>query len=626
MKSTDPKKPSFPRLLLGFLLTAALPLNAWIPEILHPDHTEYLPDYSYAGYRWGEETPPRSFDHVLRLTDFGAMPGDGEDDTHAFEKALESADSLDGRVLLSLPAGELEISAIVYIERGSLVIRGAEDATGAPATVLRFDQPLSAFPRPPQLDALYQYLVDNRKYTGGELFSLYSWTGGFFWTRHPEDRQRKILELEPFAGRRGSHQLRTRNGQLPEVGETLLLSWRNPDGQDSPLLEHFFGDCAAKAGSRFHEDPDKVLVDHPLTITGVEGRVLTFKEPLLHDVRPGFACRLEKPQYIEEVGLENLHFAFPDVPYAGHHRAAGFNGLYLTDLRHSWVDNLVFDNADSAILSDFCANVTLTRITTTGRKAHYTLHTGNCFGLLWEDARLENRAHHNPSFNTGARYSVYTGCYVHSPHLDQHSGNNHQNLFDNLEVFSASHLFRHGGAGYFAPTSGLYNTFWNVRSYLGGNAGSLSGAPESRLIGLRGERRVLDFGYNPAPYEEGRNREGIAVVSLYHYQRYVRLSPFAEDTLRGDYRTVSPWLGPVLLLRAPWIHHEGLGWLYWPLRRGDPAAGCWFWRADSGWVWTTPALYPVLYCSGPARWRFFHRNPRGPGGWFYDYLSGEWVS
>ena len=47
----------------------------------------------------------------------------------------------------------------------------------------------------------------------------------------------------------------------------------------------------------------------------------------------------------------------------------------------------------------------------------------------------------------------------------QHTSSNHQNLFDNIKVKLNEenfNLFKHGGAGYWKPTHGMFNTFWNV--------------------------------------------------------------------------------------------------------------------------------------------------------------------
>ena len=62
-----------------------------------------LPDFSFAGYRAGER-PPADLPVVASVTEFGARPDDGRDDTEAFRKAIAALD----RGVLQIPAGTFE--------------------------------------------------------------------------------------------------------------------------------------------------------------------------------------------------------------------------------------------------------------------------------------------------------------------------------------------------------------------------------------------------------------------------------------------------------------------------------------------------------------------------------------
>ena len=66
---------------------AGLGGEAWAPAILtDPALADiYLPDFSYAGYHWGEEPPPYP-PPTLDVTDFGALADDGEDDSAALSR------------------------------------------------------------------------------------------------------------------------------------------------------------------------------------------------------------------------------------------------------------------------------------------------------------------------------------------------------------------------------------------------------------------------------------------------------------------------------------------------------------------------------------------------------------
>lgn len=200
--------------------------------------------------------------------------------------------------------------------------------------------------------------------------------------------------------------------------------------------------------------------------------------------------------------------------------------MYLTGLMHSWVRDVTVVNGDSGLLSDASKNVTIRGFKMLGRGAHYSVHLGSVYGFLVKDFNFRAPAIHNPSFNTLSRYNVYSEGSVYAARFDQHKGANQQNLFDNIYVpyFRATgRFFTSGGSDHWRPGAGAFNTFWNVRitdpdgeTELGNFVG-----PHARLIGLYG-RRPLSFEYGPEAYTEGIDRSGIAVPSLYEYQRKQR--------------------------------------------------------------------------------------------------------
>ena len=133
------------------------------------------------------------------------------------------------------------------------------------------------------------------------------------------------------------------------------------------------------------------------------------------------------------------------------------------------------ENADSGVLTDDLANVTIADVVTQGdHPAHYAVHVGNVHNVLVTGNEVFNPTIHTFSLNTQATRSVYhrsTGW--EQPTLDQHAGANHQNLYDDMTVHvraaatedgeSPSYeLFKAGGAGNSLPGHGRYNTVWNL--------------------------------------------------------------------------------------------------------------------------------------------------------------------
>jgi hypothetical protein len=122
------------------LLIAAMPAlvaaENWTPAILESE--EYLPDYSYAGYFWGEKPLP-VLDATINVTEFGAIPNDGKDDTDLIRTALKATKEIPGPVVLRFPVGKFLVRDILYIERSNLVLQGA--GSGSNGTIFSVSSP-----------------------------------------------------------------------------------------------------------------------------------------------------------------------------------------------------------------------------------------------------------------------------------------------------------------------------------------------------------------------------------------------------------------------------------------------------------------------------------------------------
>ncbi len=144
----------------------------WSPDIL-VDSVRALPDFSHAGYRGGEEPPPDP-EITLDVTDFGATGDDMNDDTEAFERAIQAAHNQEGWVVIGIPEGRFHLSGVMLLERDSLIVRGS----GVKETVISIEKPLGAVDVPDE----FSESSDIPK-VQGRVASPYSSWGGMFWFR-----------------------------------------------------------------------------------------------------------------------------------------------------------------------------------------------------------------------------------------------------------------------------------------------------------------------------------------------------------------------------------------------------------------------------------------------------------
>ena len=520
-----------PTLLQNFLLLcvcsvadvpAVVAAESWTPAIL--DSKEFLPDYSYAGYYWGEQNLP-ALTPTLEVTAFGAVPDDGKDDTAAIRAAIRAAQKTPGIAVLHFPAGRFVVSDVIYVQRSDFVLQG--EGSGPASTVFEISRPLKDMDVPWSTKWLKAYYVlFGKRAQNGLLFSTFSWTGGVFWVRSPDRDYSNELDVKVLDGERGQHRVQVVNSAPVRPGDVLSIQWFNHDAERDSLLKHIYGAYDLNMGSRLYGWFWNPILTQPVTVERVEDNLLVLKEPLLHDLKPEWTPKLVRPTYLEHVGMENFRIEFPPTQYAGHHLEDGYNGIYFTGVMHSWIRNVSIENADSAIIADRCKNITLDGIAVNGRAGHYTVMTADCYGALVKNFEFQADSVHNPSFNTKSRLNAYSGGVINNAKLDQHRGINHQNLFDNIQIHTADDIFAHGGAPYWGPTAGRYNTFWNIRidnAPKDGFIGHCTEAPEARLIGIVGIHSELSLEYSPAPYIEGLNKQDIAVPSLYQWQLEKRL-------------------------------------------------------------------------------------------------------
>ncbi len=104
-----------------------------------------LPDWSTVGYRGGSALPgANAIGNVIYASDFGVIADDGQDDSDALQRAIDSVKDRAGAgfgnfTLLVLPAGTINISRQITVETSYLIIRGqGADPAGQKATVVVF--------------------------------------------------------------------------------------------------------------------------------------------------------------------------------------------------------------------------------------------------------------------------------------------------------------------------------------------------------------------------------------------------------------------------------------------------------------------------------------------------------
>lgn len=404
-----------------------------------------LPDFSWAGYHQGKKPLP-TLKPDCSVKDFGAV-GDGKtNDTKAFQKAIAQSA---GKTIL-VPPGTYVITDFLTFDTTGTSLKGA----GSRQSVLKFPKPLNEVK--PNWGAT----------TSGARTSNYSWSGGFITISGSTPD--KTLASVTADAKRGALSLSVSDVSGLQVGDEFRLQMA--DTKQQTLARYLYADDPGpieKLGSR-------TRVSFIARIVNIDeaAKRIDFDRPLRTDVRREWKPRISSAaSTVEEVGIEDLGFEFPEEPYKGHFTELGYNAMAFSGVRNCWARNLWIHNSDSGIFVRG-ANVTLSGIEFDSERApersrKATGHHG--ITLSGQDNLLtgfEFRTHfmhditvtHGSAGNVAADGSGVDLCF------DHHRYANHANLFTDIDLGEGTRMFQSGGGSALGRHSGAWETFWNIRS------------------------------------------------------------------------------------------------------------------------------------------------------------------
>ncbi len=413
-----------------------------------------LPDFSFAGYRFGDEPLPEL---PVRATvkEHGAS-GDGEaDDTEAFRKALASVS--DGTVLV--PAGRYRITGVLRLSRSRVVLRGE----GSERTTLVFPKSLSEMLGPsPEWAG-----------RGGTAAGRWSWGGGVLWCEG-KDEGRKLADVTEGA-RRGDRKLRLSTTRGIVAGSVVRLLMR--EASDGSLGRHLHAD-AADAGAGLIRDHEGRLVDWASRVAEVSNEGVTLERPLRQDVRPEWHPEIfGSAPTLQDIGLENFSIEFPGTPYEGHFTEKGFNGIFFDGVQHSWVRDVRIVDADNGILFhrtgkplEISRFVTLSGVRLAKRRrdravnGHHGIALEGPQDCLIRDFEIDTTFVHDLTVDSVACGNAFSRGRGTNLCFDHHTYAPFENLFTEIDAGKGDRFWKSGGPADGGPGSAARETFWNVRA------------------------------------------------------------------------------------------------------------------------------------------------------------------
>ena len=240
---------------------------------------------------------------------------------------------------------------------------------------------------------------------------------------------------------------------------------------------------------------------------------------------------------VQEVGIEDLTFAFPETPYVGHFQERGANGVDFQKCENAWARRLSFINADSGIFVSDSRHVTVRRIEFSAFSGRVTKGSQGVAGHHALDFRLGSslfladkngfkvQFYHELGIEHGAHANVYSECVGPDVALDHHQTNVFGNLWTEINVGKGDRIWQNNSHG-----STMDEVYWNI------HAAKPVRYPEAKLknivVGVSGTEAEVHN--TNAPWVEVIRPEDITPANIFKAQLEKRIGRTKAQAVLED--------------------------------------------------------------------------------------------
>jgi hypothetical protein len=402
-----------------------------------------LPDFSYAGYHFGEAPIPTVDWTVFNVTNYGAVADDSISDKAAIESAIAAAES-NGSGIVFFPPGRFlineqtdPINQQILIEGSRIVLRGSGSGTGG--TELFMDRHMDP--------------ADPAKIWSSPYMFRFKGYG---------DRPGTASDVVADS-RRETHSVTVANASIFSEGDWVQLHRVDNSAQ-----------AVAEAVAPYAVDTNwvnlintGVLVDEINRIESIVGNVITFKAPIHSDVTSTGNWSVVLYDALEEVGVENIAFTGNWTSNFVHHRSfyddGGWSILEMNTAVNSWIRNCRFTDCNRAGNVKQSAAVTVSDVILDGNKGHSAISLNLATHCLV--AMVDDSAGHYHACGVVGRCSgnvFWKSEHRNDTSYESHASQPRCTLFDNTTGgFEYSHM---GGAVGSLPNHLNHLILWNYES------------------------------------------------------------------------------------------------------------------------------------------------------------------
>ena len=342
-----------------------------------------LLDYSYAGYEHGEAAPPEVSAlgyTVYDVTEYGAVPDDGQSDREAFLKALRDAvgevtQAPANRNVIQTP-DRPSANAIIYFPEGEFILHTSEDdienGTQSQSIVIRAGNfVLKGAGRDRTriiMDDPNRATDESVLYSSPEMIQLKHNTG----VRYPSG---SVSALATVTGdsEKGSFSVTVDGTSRLKPGDWVCLYLPpNRDVVADELYPH-------TATGSWVIATEGVTAEDLHQVAEVSSGTVTFREPLMHEIKADWGWQILEYRHYENVGVEDLTFVGHAKENFVHHGSWEDDGAYkpisMNRLVNSWIRRVDFESVSEACSVISSANVSVYDCHVGGNRGHASIRS-----------------------------------------------------------------------------------------------------------------------------------------------------------------------------------------------------------------------------------------------------------
>lgn len=467
-------------MVLSIDATVSSSAQAWKKFFMKSEDNVLL-DYSYAGYNHGESAPLDGFAWGYKVINVKErMKKDNLSAREALIKILDenklvrvsnqNATNATAKIVIYFPADDYDLQPAGTTDKfpeiygGNFVIKG----DGAGKTRLLMNNP-----------------IGTSESTTAPLLTIKH-------TNSPANiNNSKILATVVENAAKGSFSVKVGAVNDLSVGKWVQLRLRS--GNDE-LLKKEVGPIYSQMTTNWsvaqqpglsgtNENGKGVNVMEFHQIKSIDGNVVTFYEPIMHEVNTAYndydgGWVIRDYKYFENVGVEDLSFVGQAItPYYHHGEGqdaskawlydSGYVPLQLIRVVNSWVRNVSFESVSEAITFGESANCSAYNISITGNRGHSAVRaqgSSRVFIGKVSDESSDSRGHgqwHGCGVSKPSMGTVVWNCnWGQDACFESHATQPRATLFDNCR--GGLVRYHAGGAEIEAPNHLSDLTLWNL--------------------------------------------------------------------------------------------------------------------------------------------------------------------